>query len=111
MRHAFLVVTLVLSTSGCVTSAYLAGIVTGASNDTPTADEMEPAALAPPVAAIPDNDVSRAQRALVAQGYDAGIVDGVYGPRTRRAIEAFQRDNELSVTGDLDSFTLELLTQ
>jgi len=32
-------------------------------------------------------------------GYDAGPVDGMMGPRTRSAVEAFQRDHGLPVTG------------
>lgn len=39
------------------------------------------------------------QRALDAAGYDPGPVDGIMGRGTRSAIQAFQRDNNLSVTG------------
>lgn len=47
--------------------------------------------------------VAEAQRGL---GVEA---DGVVGPATRRAIRAYQRDNGLSVTGNLDSATLRSL--
>ncbi|WP_404379256.1 peptidoglycan-binding protein [Caenispirillum salinarum] len=43
------------------------------------------------------------QRALSAAGYNAGPVDGIMGPSTRSAIQAFQRDNNLSVTGSPNS--------
>ncbi len=39
-----------------------------------------------------DEKVSGAQEHLERLGYDVGRVDGILGPRTRRAIRAFQRD-------------------
>jgi len=36
--------------------------------------------------------VSTAQRLLVQLGYDPGVVDGLSGPSTRRAITAFYED-------------------
>ena len=47
--------------------------------------------------------VAEAQRSL---GVEA---DGVVGPDTRRAIRAFQRENGLSATGNLDGATLRAL--
>ncbi|MCY9855718.1 peptidoglycan-binding domain-containing protein [Vibrio mediterranei] len=44
-------------------------------------------------------DVLDVQNALKIRGYDVGIVDGVMGKRTRNAIKAFQRDNNLVVDG------------
>ncbi len=44
-------------------------------------------------------NVVEVQRLLAAQGYDPGIVDGLFGARTRGAIEAYQRANGLPVTG------------
>lgn len=43
--------------------------------------------------------VAEAQRLLHALGYDAGPVNGVLGPQTRRAIAVFQRHNGVSVDG------------
>ena len=43
--------------------------------------------------------VAEAQRLLQALGYDVGPVNGVLGPRTRRAIAAFQRNNGLGPDG------------
>lgn len=54
-------------------------------------------------------DLARAQRALIQRGFDPGPVDGLMGPRTRGAIEVFQRSIDLSVTGKLDAETLEAL--
>jgi len=52
-----------------------------------------------------------AQKALAKLGYGKLTADGVIGPGTRRAIEAFQRDKGLTVTGELDAPTLKQLTQ
>jgi peptidoglycan hydrolase-like protein with peptidoglycan-binding domain len=43
--------------------------------------------------------VAEAQRLLHALGYDAGPANGVLGPRMRRAIAAFQRNNGLGPDG------------
>ncbi len=53
-----------------------------------------------------DQDVVKAQRLLNALGFDAGKADGALGPRTQRAIQAYQRSNNLPPTGDLDTATL-----
>lgn len=47
------------------------------------------------------------QRALNARGYDAGPVDGQFGPRTKAAIEEFKADNGISGPG-LDKVTEKL---
>jgi hypothetical protein len=52
-----------------------------------------------------------AQKALTKLGYGKLTADGVIGPGTRRAIEAFQRDKGLTVTSALDAPTLKQLTQ
>jgi peptidoglycan hydrolase-like protein with peptidoglycan-binding domain len=43
--------------------------------------------------------VTRVQAALTRLGYDPGPVDGVMGPKTRIAIERYQRDHNLVVDG------------
>lgn len=40
------------------------------------------------------------QRGLEELGYDIRVVDGLYGPNTRAAIESFQGDHELPITGE-----------
>ncbi len=45
------------------------------------------------------DDVSELQEALGALGFDAGRVDGIFGPRTVEALEAFQRNAGLTVDG------------
>ncbi len=51
-----------------------------------------------------------AQKALTRLGYGPLKADGVAGPATRRAVEAFQRTNTLPVTGEPDAPTLQRLT-
>jgi len=51
-----------------------------------------------------------AQIALSKLGYGKVTADGVIGPGTRRAIEAFQRAKGLTVTRELDAPTLKQLT-
>lgn len=46
-------------------------------------------------------DVLRAQQLLAEIGFDPGPQDGIAGRRTRAAIEAFQEDRGLPVTGQL----------
>jgi hypothetical protein len=58
-----------------------------------------------------DATLQEAQQRLTDLGYDPGTADGVYGPRTRQALEAFQRARNLPVTGVLDPGTLQELSQ
>lgn len=51
-----------------------------------------------------------AQKALTQLGYGPLTSDGVAGPSTRRAVEAFQRAKNLYVSGELDAPTLRVLT-
>jgi hypothetical protein len=50
-----------------------------------------------------------AQEALKAKGFYDGAVDGVVGPKTRRAVSEYQKSEGLEVTGRLDSPTAERL--
>ncbi|WP_439579599.1 trypsin-like peptidase domain-containing protein [Elioraea sp.] len=62
-----------------------------------------------PAQAPTEGRPAAAQRALAALGYDPGPPDGVIGPRTRHAITSFQRDQNLPVSGELDTSTLAAL--
>jgi N-acetylmuramoyl-L-alanine amidase len=53
--------------------------------------------------------VSQAQEALAALGYNPGLVDGAIGQRTRTALFAFQQQNGLPATGNLDERTFGAL--
>jgi peptidoglycan hydrolase-like protein with peptidoglycan-binding domain len=54
-----------------------------------------------------DSLVEDVQRELLATGHFNGLVDGVTGPRTKVAIEAYQRDNKMDVTGEISKVLLE----
>lgn len=64
-------------------------------------------------APISEEDMRRAvaniQAILNDNGYDAGPVDGLMGQKTRDAITAFQRDNGLPATGNVDQTLVENL--
>jgi hypothetical protein len=53
--------------------------------------------------------VADVQRELARAGYYRGAIDGVYGPGTRAAIRAFERDNGLRIDGQIDSRLLGTL--
>jgi hypothetical protein len=57
----------------------------------------------------PDQIIANVQYALQQLGYFAEAVDGVLGPVTRAAIEDYQLDNGLNVTGAIDRPTLVAL--
>lgn len=52
--------------------------------------------------------IRKLQRALRAEGYSIGVVDGVLGTRTQIALKEFQSDNGLPI-GNLNMETLEAL--
>ncbi|MFT4241306.1 MAG: peptidoglycan-binding domain-containing protein [Acidovorax sp.] len=52
-----------------------------------------------------------AQERLNALGYDVGTPDGALGPRTAKALRAFQGDQGLPVTGRLDTATRDALSR
>lgn len=53
--------------------------------------------------------VRSVQRALNEKGYDAGSVDGRWGPATEDAVRRFQRAAGLPQTGELEQSTLATL--
>ena len=57
----------------------------------------------------PGQVIANVQAELQRRGYDTGGVDGDYGPATREAILAFQNDNGLQPTGEIDQDTLAAL--
>ena len=61
------------------------------------------------VAAAADAQVEAVQRRLAELGYDAGVADGLMGPRTRAAIRALQRDRGLTQSGRIDAAVLAAL--
>lgn len=56
------------------------------------------------------NDVSSMQSKLVALGYELGYIDGIFGPKTKQALLAYQKAKNIDVTGSLDTNTNKVLT-
>ncbi len=58
---------------------------------------------------LSEDQVRQLQQALNDNGFDAGEVDGVFGPRTRAALSRFQSRAGLQPTGQMDQQTLALV--
>jgi peptidoglycan hydrolase-like protein with peptidoglycan-binding domain len=66
-----------------------------------------PRAAKPP--ASQDANIVKVQQALKEKGHDPGPVDGILGPNTRAALQAFQKSEGLDPSGRVDRGTLEKL--
>ena len=55
------------------------------------------------------DDIRQVQQTLNHRGFDAGHVDGVWGPQTQTALMNFQRNQGLQATGNLNQDTLTRL--
>ena len=57
--------------------------------------------------------IDNIQNILLDLGYNLGScgADGIYGPVTRKAICLFQKDNDIAITGRIDSKTLNMLNK
>ncbi len=55
------------------------------------------------------DEVKKLQETLIEKGYDPGEVDGIFGNKTREAVMAFQKDNELTPDGIAGPKTLAAL--
>ena len=86
-----------------------------AAESAPTQAKKDPIAAllngeAPMEAAVPPARVAAVQKALIKSGFVLRA-DGVMGATTRQALERFERDRKLPVTGDLSPRTLRELAQ
>jgi len=84
--------------------------------DTPAQPAATPAEAVPPAAAEPAAPAGppvanwvEAQVELHRRGFSCGSIDGVRGGQTADALKAFQRNEGLRETGELDKATLPLL--
>jgi peptidoglycan hydrolase-like protein with peptidoglycan-binding domain len=82
------------------------GPVSPASAPMSTSSAAQPA---PARVAMAGDDVRQAQKALRAQGFYHGAIDGLYGPQTRSAVDRYQRKNGLRDTAQLDADTMARL--
>ncbi|MBK9130415.1 MAG: peptidoglycan-binding protein [Gammaproteobacteria bacterium] len=74
-----------------------------------TARTQESTPASKPSRPTPDATVLAIQRRLNELGYNAGTPDGLFGNKTRAAIQAFQGDNGITVDGVASSKLLALL--
>lgn len=56
-------------------------------------------------------DINQIQHALVARGYNIGLVDGLWGRRSINALAAFQKAHGLRATGELNDVTIKRLLE
>jgi len=56
-----------------------------------------------------DEYLRAVQQSLNNQGYDAGKVDGRWGPKTAAALKKFQGDHGLPANGQIDAQTISAL--
>jgi peptidoglycan hydrolase-like protein with peptidoglycan-binding domain len=83
---------------GLVTSA-------GRSQDTTSEQSTAPAENRDSSQRGSGMSIRHAQQVLKDKGYYKSDVDGKYGPETRAALEKYQKDEKLTVSGRLDSDT------
>ena len=74
----------------------------GAGNEGTTVSSAAPAPLS-------KHQIRAAQEALIDLGHASFEADGVFGPSTSKAVEAFERARGLPVTGKLGAATLQAL--
>src|ERR1700723_993921 len=67
------------------------------------------ASVAPASQELSPGMVRQVQTALQQQNLYGGPIDGVWGPQTQSAVQAYQQSHSLSATGQLDSQTLASL--
>lgn len=62
--------------------------------------KIEPGKNLPQSGKLRKVDIAEMQRMLTRSGYNTGPADGVWGPRSREAMNRYQRDQGLPVTGE-----------
>lgn len=66
-------------------------------------------AHSPPDAHTGEETIRQVQEKLNEQGYQAGAADGIWGPKTKAAIEKFQQAKGITGDGDINPQTLAAL--
>lgn len=74
----------------------------------PNADvkAMKEGAHSPPETQYPQDTVRKVQQKLNEEGFQAGPVDGIWGPKTQSAVKNFQQQKGIDASGQLDEKTL-----
>jgi len=55
------------------------------------------------------NAILEMQKILISMGYLVDSADGTFDDNTKTAVESFQKDNNLTVSGELDKATIDML--
>jgi peptidoglycan hydrolase-like protein with peptidoglycan-binding domain len=92
------------SKAACAGIAFIL-LATGISGPRPTPLASGPNLSKEVPAVAHRNDVKKMQQSLQDKGHYSGVVDGVFGLRTRASIRGFQKAENLPVTGQLDAST------
>jgi len=92
------------------TSAATSPEVTAKTEATPTTTSAVTKSELPSTAATSKPTLKEIQTALKNAGYYTGTVDGKSGPLTKRAIEDFQKANNLGVDGKVGAKTWAMLS-
>lgn len=90
---------------GAVVGAGIGGYVGNKGTDANGNPPASRSSTAPAAGTASDETVRNAQSVLNARGYDAGAIDGLWGPNTQSALRRFQADRGLAPTGMLDDET------
>jgi len=107
---------LLLTTASVIALAISGAGVAPAANMSDTSGSNPPAAAGMPRSALTsadlaNDDIRQAQQELRTQGLYDGPVDGALGEKTQAAVDKYQEENGLSVTGSLDQATMRSLRQ
>lgn len=89
---------------GCVTG-YLFSPVTGQSCGSSSVNTSSLIHIQNLTVGSKGDGVKVIQQTLKDKGYSPGVIDGVYGSKTAKAVENFQSDHGLGVTGNVDAST------
>lgn len=91
------------------TSVAPASSTTGAESSKPESSRAPAKRKGSARTAASREQVRAVQEALKDKGFDPGDIDGAMGPKTRAALQDFQRKEGLNVTGHIDAATREKL--
>lgn len=58
---------------------------------------------------LSSEQIREAQQALKDKGHDVGSIDGIWGPKTQKAVEDYQQQQGMTASGQLDTETLSSL--
>lgn len=89
--------------AGCAT---LKELLAGLEDEALLKSAGEPPKPAPRAARPRREEIRLVQERLKAAGFDPGPIDGVLGPKTRSALEQYQRSRGLAISGRPDAPTL-----